>query len=274
MVWVRKMKPFDVIRTASLRGVLLKKVLGIAAAYGLLSVIGLVLLADYGRGTAKPGIFDLVADLSGVHGATNQNMFIIFGIPFIVTVLTLIYDEHEKSLYVLKCRSRFCTWHAHVWVAIGISFLLACFVVAVSFMAGLCLVGPENTWARADGTIAQALRDRQLFQSISDHLAAYKIIWVIFITKFLGFLMIAFSTLFLKQFIKSGAVICILLLAIAGIDYVEWLPFPVFDRAASLSLIDWIRPLVTFYHGVYLLVTSLMLYVITGMIYERKDFLS
>lgn len=274
MVWVRKMKPFDVIRTAALRGVLLKKVLGIAAAYGLLSVIGLVLLADYGRGTAKLGIFDLVADLSGVHGATNQNMFIIFGIPIMVTVLTLIYDEHEKSLYVLKCRTRFCTWHAHVCVAIGISFLLACFVVAVSFMAGLCLVGPENTWARADGTIAQALRDRQLFQSISDHLAAYKIIWVIFISKFLGFLMIAFSTLFLKQFIKSGAVICILLLAIAGIDYVEWLPFPVFDRAASLSLIDWIRPLVTLYHGVYLLVVTLMLYAITGMIYERKDFLS
>lgn len=86
--------------------------------------------------------------------------------------------------------------------------------------------------------------------------------------------MIAFLTLFLNQFIKSGAVIMMILIVLAGLDQTGLLSVPVFTWTATLSLKNWLDPMVTIYRVIYLVIISIVLYGVTGSLYKRKDFLS
>lgn len=220
------------------------------------------------------GIYDLIADLSGLNGSTNWMMFLLVGIPVTVSCVTLLTDRIEKASWVVTYGSRFHTWHVLVLSAILFSFIFTCFILAISFFMGSLLVGTENTWLEQEGTVSKWLRNPERFQSVGPHLATYKIVVTLFVTKFLGIQMIAFCTLFFKQFIKSGAVILIICIALLGIDYLGIFPFPIFVHAASLSLVNWVNPMITVYRCFYLLVISFLLYGITGFLYDRKDFLS
>jgi len=223
---------------------------------------------------ADRGLFDVIVDIYGTNGSANFNMLLFIGIPVIVTVLSLVVENNERASFVLKYGSRYHTWHAHVLSAIFLSLILTCYILIVSLLMAGMLVGWENTWLKASGTIGTFLNDQMQFSSIIPNLATNKIIITIFVTKLLVFFMISFTYLFLRQFIKNSAVIMIIIMAISGFDYTGVLHFPIYTWTATLTLQNWIDPILTIYRSIYLIIISTVLYAFTGWLYERKDFLS
>ncbi|TCP29948.1 hypothetical protein EV207_10742 [Scopulibacillus darangshiensis] len=250
-----------------------KKVLVMASIYCLIAVTCLLFITKKGKGS-NCGIFDLMADIGGLMGSTNQLMFLIVAIPLIVLVLIQCIEKSERGFSVVKMGSRFHTWNIHVILTIYLSFIMTSFLLVISFIIAGFFVGFENTWLSYKGTISKMIHNQEKFESIVAHLFTYKIILTIFITKFLGFLMISFLTLFLKQFVKNTALIIIILIVIAGLDGLGTLPFSFFSWAASLNIRNWINPMITVYHCIYLFIVSMVFYGVTGLLYERKDFLS
>ncbi|MBP3040955.1 hypothetical protein J9303_15815 [Bacillaceae bacterium Marseille-Q3522] len=181
----------------------LRKELLLAVVYCLLMLWCLLLFARGGSWSDR-GIFDVIADIGGGKGSTNQLMFMFVAIPVLVTILFLLIEKMEKPLSVITFGSHFRLWHTHVTAAICFSFLLTCFVMVISFCIGGLLVGLENSWLSPSGTISILFNDEAEFQEIIPHIATGKIIATIFITKFAGFLMISFCVLILKQFLKMA----------------------------------------------------------------------
>ncbi|MCM3738577.1 hypothetical protein M3215_23080, partial [Bacillus cytotoxicus] len=112
------------------------------------------------------------------------------------------------------------------------------------------------------------------FQKVIAHVTSFKIIITVFVNVFLGALLISLLTLFLKQWIKSSAIILAIVFSLAALDKTNLFFFPFFTKATSLTIENWIQPMMTVYHCGYVLLVSLVLYSITGWLYERKDFLS
>ena len=92
------------------------------------------------------------------------------------------------------------------------------------------------------------MKDPERFHSILHHLDSYKIIGTLLLTKFLGFLMVSFSVLFLRQFIKSGAAILITLVALAALDQTGLFHQPIYTLMASVTIRNWIEPMLTLFH--------------------------
>ncbi|MFD2752173.1 hypothetical protein ACFSUM_17430 [Virgibacillus siamensis] len=268
---MKKMKRFSIIRISCLGLMSIKRVWIIGLLYCFAVLCCLLLISKQGA-WSKWGIFDLVADIGGLLGSTNLNMFLIAAIPFLVIVLTRFVDESERSGFLLALTSRFHIWHVQVASAMMISFMFTLFVLAISFIGGGLLIGFENTWIQESGSIGQVIGENGDFKKIVGNLDANRIMAVLFITKFLGFLLISFLVLFLKQIIKNGALIMIILVILAGIDYAALLPVKIFVGTAVLTLKDWVNPSITLFHCSYLLIVSLVLYGITGLIFQRKDF--
>ena len=201
-------------------------------------------------------------------------MFMFLGIPVIVTVVNNLVEKGESSNYVTKLGSRSNCWHVNVVAAISFSFFLTCIILIVSFTAGESLVGWENTWLSPSGSISKVVHNTKHFNSILFHLETYKIILALVITKFLGCLMLAFLTLFLKQLVKNGVVIVAIMLVPPVIELLGVLNFPFYTSLASLAWTNWVNPMITVYHSLALFIISLVLYGVTGLLYERKDFLS
>lgn len=241
--------------------------------YCLFVIICLMLISVEGS-NAKHGIFDLIAGLGGLFGSTNQLMFIAFGIPFIVIMQIQFMTHNEREFVVIKSGSRFRTWQSLALITVYLSFFLTLFILAVSLLIGGLLEGFQNSWLSNNGTISKILNNKQYFNEVSPHLATYKVILTLFITKFLGFLTIAFLTLFFKQWVRNSAFIIIILIGLAAIDQLGILPFEFFTFAASLNYKDWLNPVLSIYHCFYFFILLLVLYGVTGLLYERKDFLS
>lgn len=267
------MKPSKVINTRILNLFSLKKVWLFIFVYSLIIITCFLVIAREGSWSPM-GLYDIIANLDGIHGSTNQNMFLILAIPVIVTTITILVDKNEKSLLVIKYSSRFKVWHANVVSGIGFSFLFTCIILIISFLIGGLMVGFSNTWLSSSGTVSKAIHNKIHFQYILSNLATSKIIITLFLTKFFGCLMIVFLTLFLKQFIKKGVLIGIILivLSVIDLDLNELQYFHFFTMTASLSLPNWINPMLTVYHCVYQLILCLVLYGITGLLYKKKDF--
>ncbi|MBP3040956.1 hypothetical protein J9303_15820 [Bacillaceae bacterium Marseille-Q3522] len=66
----------------------------------------------------------------------------------------------------------------------------------------------------------------------------------------------------------------IILIGLAALDYTGVFRFPIFIRFAVLSIDNWLEPMLTVYRLIGLFVTSMVLYAVTGWLYERKEFLS
>jgi hypothetical protein len=231
----------------------------------------LLILARQGDWSSR-GIFDVMVDIGGINGSTNHYMLIVVAIPVLVILLTQIIEEIEKPLSLLTYQSRFSIWHTQVVVVVVLSFVLTIFIIAVSLLLGGVLVGWDNTWLYSSGTIGEYLNNEEQFAAISTNLVTYKIIRTIFLTKFFGFLMISFSFLFLKQLLKNSAFVLIIMYVITGLDHLGVLPFFIYTMNATVSIADWLEPMKTIYHVIYLMVVSMVLYAITGWLYERKDF--
>ncbi|MDC3414317.1 hypothetical protein NC797_14895 [Aquibacillus sp. 3ASR75-11] len=266
------MKPYKIIRISIKELFTFKKIWLAIIVYCFVVLPSLMLIARNGAWSDR-GIFDLIADVGGALGSTNHHMFYIVAIPIIVTIITQLIEKHEGALYVITFGSRFRAWHSHVTSVVCLSFILTFLILTISFLVGGLFVGMDNTWVHPSGTIGKLLNDREEFQSLVANVTTYKIVFSLFITKFLGFLMISFFALFLKQFIKSGALIMIILIGLAGLDQTGAF-IPIFTWRATLSINNWLDPIVTIYNSIYLLIVSLVLYAITGWLYERKDFLS
>ncbi|HEY4554139.1 MAG TPA: hypothetical protein VIG80_13190 [Bacillaceae bacterium] len=267
------MKPFELWKT-SFRSLIAQKRFGLwILVYILAAEWFLITLARQGSWSDR-GLFDLIADPLGWGGGTNHHMFILVAIPTLVLVLGRMVDFNQTAGLVLKFGSRFKTWHANVLSAIFLSALLACLILGVSLLVAGLMVGWENTWLKPSGTIGDVLADEGKLNAILPNLAGHRLILVILATKFLGFVMISSYILFLKNFIKNDGFILIILIAMAGLDYTGVLRFPVFAMSAVLTFRDWLEPATTVYHSLYLFIVSLVLYSVSGWLYERKDFLS
>ena len=232
------MKPFKVIRTGKSNLFSLNKIWVFVFIYSLIFITCLLTIARNGSWSPR-GLYDIIANLDGIHGSTNQNMFLLLAIPVIVTMITLLVEKNEKSLLVLKYQSRFKVWHANVVSGIGFTFLFTCLILILSFLIGGLMVRYSNTWLSPLGSVSKGLHNKIHFQSVLPNLATSKIIITLFLTKFLGCLMIVFLTLFLKQFIKKGVLIAILLivLSVIDLDLNSLLYFHFFTMTASLSLL-------------------------------------
>ena len=255
----------------SLASIKIVWLLGITYIY--ISLYSLLLLTRKGE-WSDYGFFDLLANVSGITGSTNGNMFIITGIPMTYILIVLLIERNEHTIYTLKFKSRFQIWHSQVITAFSISLSMTVIIIALSSLISAHLVGTQNTWLLESGTISKIINNHEKFQSILGNITSMRIIVWIFITKFLGFWFITMLVLLLKQLIRSNAVIVILLIALAGLDMTHLIPYPVFTGAASLSLLDWLHPINLVYRCLYLVIISLILYGIGGLLYERKDFLS
>jgi hypothetical protein len=214
-----------------------------------------------------------VADIGGALGGTNHYMFIMIGIPMAVTLLTHSIERIEKPPYLFAVGSRFQIWQVHLIMAFSLSLILTVLIIIESFFIGFLMVGFENTWINASGTIAKTLKNMDLFQSIVNNLVSFKVIGTIFITKFLGFLMICLSFLFLKQLLNQTVLIMLILISLAGIDQIGVLSFPIYTWNGVLTIYNWLSPSKTMFHSIYLAAISLMLYGVSGWLYERKDFI-
>ncbi|MEK5390623.1 hypothetical protein NSQ59_09690 [Margalitia sp. FSL K6-0131] len=250
----------------------MKKAWLIAAVYCLLILTILTIIAN--EGPSKKGIFDLIADIGGTKGSTNHLMIYTVAIPVIVTFFNQVTEKFESPLYVTTFGSRFRTWHAHVICAFLLSFILTCLIMLISFLIGGTLVGMNNTWLNYSGSIAQLLHNKETFQSIVPNVSVEHIIISLLVTKFLGFLMICFSVLFLKQLTNNSAIIMIILIGLAALDQTGVFRTPFYTLTTTLSIRNWLDPMITIYHCIYLFVITLLLYGTAGMLYERKDFLS
>lgn len=266
------MKPYKVINVALRDLFLFKKIWLFGCLYSLVIIYGLLQIANTRKGFI--GIYDLVADVSGLHGSTNQNMFMILGIPLILTFITLLTNRVEKSHFAILTGTRFRLWHVLAVSSIFLSFVLTCLVILISLFFGAAITGTQNTWISPQGTIAHFIHNQKHFGMIVSNVSTIKVLLTIFITKFLGFTMISFLALFLKHFIKQTALVLIILIGLAGLDLYGIDMIPVFTRIASLNLQDWINPWITIYHCVYMFIVCLVLYGVTGLLYERKEFLS
>ncbi len=231
----------------------------------------LLILARQGEWSNR-GIFDVVVDVGGINGSANHYMLIVVAIPVLVILLTHMVEQMENPISVLTYQSRFSIWHTQVVAAILLSLVFTIFIMAVSLLLGGVLVGWENTWLNPSGTVGEYLNNEEQYAAISTNLVTYKIIRTIFLTKFFGFLMISFSFLFLKQLLKNSAFVLIIMYAITGLDHLGVLPFFIYTMNATVSIADWLEPMKTIYHVIYLMVVSMVLYAITGWLYERKDF--
>ena len=270
------MKQSNVIRIGLSSLFSLKKTWVYGSIYCLFILSGLMLIArQYIFTGIRVGIFDLIANSKAApEGSTNHLMFIFVAIPVMVTMMTQVMQRNEQGSIVTKIGSRFRTFHSEVVSAVILAFCLTLLILAISFLVCGLFVGYENTWLTNKGAIFHSVGDKEHFQAIVANLATYKIVWTLLITKFIGCMMIAFFTIFLYQFIKSGAFIMIVLIALAGLDQTGLLPFPIFTWNATLSLENWLDPMVTVYRAIYLIIASIVLYGVTGLLYERKDFLS
>jgi hypothetical protein len=270
---VAEMKRFNILRVSIAGLISLRKVWFWVGVYCLFALWFLLVVARKGEWSDR-GIFDLIADVGGWQGGTNHHMFLLVAIPVIVTILTRLVEKLESAFYVLRFHSRFRIWQIQAVSAICLSFFLVILILGISFLIGGMLVGWDNTWLSSKGTISILLDDEEKFQSIRENLSSTRIILTIFITKLLGFLMISMAVLFLKIFIKNSAFIMIILIALVGLDYTGVLHIPIFTMMATLSIQNWIDPLLTLYRSVYLLVLSLIFYAVAGWLYERRDYLS
>lgn len=248
-----------------------KLILFYSGIYTILLVWFLILIASQGEWSNR-GIFDVVVDVGGINGSANHYMLIVVAIPVLVILLTQMVEQMENPISVLTYQSRFSIWHTQVVAAILLSLVFTIFIMAVSLLLGGVLVGWENTWLNPSGTVGEYLNNEERYAAISTNLVTYKIIRTIFLTKFFGFLMISFSFLFLKQLLKNSAFVLIIMYAITGLDHLGILPFFIYTMNATVSIADWLEPMKTIYHVIYLMVVSMVLYAITGWLYERKDF--
>ncbi|WP_026771587.1 hypothetical protein [Sediminibacillus sp. JSM 1682029] len=247
--------------------------------YFLVIIMGLIFSVFYSFGSReeglmeKAGVMDLVVFLNQTSGTTNHSMLTFLAIPLIVSIVHLLVQYQERSNVVLKIGSRFTLWQTHAVFAVIVSFVLTVCLLIVSYVLSGLIVGFDNTWITKDSILYELLGDKQLFSSVVPYVSTGRVLTVVFVTKFLSFLLIFFLALFLKRFIKNIAIIFIVLIAMSGLDRTGMVPFEFFTFFASLSLEDWLHPVHIYYKCFYLFVLSLFLYGITGVVYEKKDFL-
>ncbi|RYL87306.1 hypothetical protein [Sporolactobacillus sp. THM19-2] len=201
-------------------------------------------------------------------------MFISVGIPMTVLTITQLMKFKDRGPFATRLETRFQIFHIYAITAVVLSFVFTVLILMVSWVAGGLMVGFDNTWLNAKGMISQTTHDQNRFFSILPQLTTYKVLGTLFVTKFLGFLMIAFLTLFLKNWFKNDGIVLIVLVALAGVDQLSLVPIPIFTLSANLWLGNWLNPMTTFFHCAYLLIVSIFLYGITGILFERRDFLS
>lgn len=253
---------------------LIKNILLIACVYSSIILIGLLNNAKFGDGSSTIGIFDLIASLDGALGSTNHYMYMFLAIPIITIIFNQLIERNERSNYIISHRTRFRVFHAQVFVALMFSLILTLFTLIISFLIGSVIVGLVNTWVSDSGTISKTLSDSERFLTIIGNVTTGKILMTLFATKFLGFYMISSFVLFLRQFTKSTPVILIILLLLASIDHSGTVSISIFTWNGTLTIHNWIEPMITVYHSGYMIIVSLILYGITGWLYERKDFYS
>ncbi|QTM98935.1 hypothetical protein ERJ70_06235 [Sediminibacillus dalangtanensis] len=247
--------------------------------YFLLIILGLTFSVFYNSVSSeeglmeKVGVLDLVVFLDKTSGTTNHSMLTFLAIPLIVSIVHLLVQYQERSNVILKIGSRFTLWQTHAAFAFIVSFVLTVCLLIVSYVLSGLIVGFDNTWITKDSILYELLGDKQLFPSVVPYVSTGRVLTIVFVTKFLSFLLIFFLALFLKRFIKNIAIIFIILLAMSGLDRTGMVPFEFFTFFASLSLEDWLHPVHIYYKCFYLFVLSLFLYGITGLLYEKKDFL-
>lgn len=249
----------------------MKGLILIGGIYAIIIIYNLEVVAKTTVPVQK-GIFDVIAPLNSPTGGVNQYMFMFIAIPFLVTVLTQIMERNEQSLYVVKYNSRFYVWHVHVVTALLLSLFFTLFVLGSSYLIGTFLVSSENTWIYTSGWLSESIDNPELFQMVIPHVSSSKILTTLFVNVFLGALLISLSTLFLKQWIKSGAIIFVIIFSLAALDRTNLFLFPFFTKSISLNIENWIQPMTTVYHCGYVILISLVMYSVTGWLYERKDF--
>lgn len=267
------MKQFNFIPIVTRQLYLIKKTWLIATIYASIVLFALLLISKPIDESIKSGTFDLLADIGGVNGSTNHFMLMFVAIPVTVTILTALIKNIESAKIALSLGSRFRIYHALVFSALGFSLIFTIFIFLFSFLCGSLFVGFENAWLMPEGRISNLLRDSDKFQAIIPNLETYKVVLTLVITKFLSFIMLSFCVLFLYQLVKKSSVIMIILLILAGIDQTGVLGFPIFTWFGTLNIYNWLAPMTTVYHSVFLIALSLILYVVTGWLYERKDFI-
>jgi len=267
------MKRFNSIPIVIRQLYLIKKTWLLTIIYASIVLFALLLISKPIDESIKIGIFDLLADIGEATGSTNHFMLMFVAIPVTVTILTALIKNIESAKIVLSLGSRFQIYHALVISALAFSLIFTIFIFLFSFLCGGLLVGFENTWLMPEGKISSILRDSDKFQAIIPNLETYKVVLTLVITKFLSFIMLSFCILFLYQLVKNSSLVMIILLVLAGIDQTGVFRFPIFTRFGTVHIYNWIDPMTTVYHSIFLIALSLFLYVVTGWLYERKDFI-
>jgi hypothetical protein len=221
------------------------------------------------------GIYDYIANLTNnLVGSTNGMMFIIIGIPFLVTVLHTLSNFLEQNSVVLKLNSRFRIWQMHAFSAMLISLLLSCFLLIISLLIGWGLSGSfENTWKNIEGVLYQLLPEKELYSQTLPNIETAKILFIIFITKFLAFLQVSFLFLLIKIWLKNSAFIMIILIGLAIINLVLCPNLYIFVHPGTLTLWDWVYPSLVIRKCIFLSISTIILYGLTGLLYEKKDFI-
>ncbi|MGL4731115.1 MAG: hypothetical protein ACRCW0_05990 [Clostridium sp.] len=133
--------------------------------------------------------------------------------------------------------------------------------------------GFEHIWPKDDMAYALPQYKNLDILATLNSIPIYIIIFKTFIIKFMGFTVIGFLIIVLKNFISNNGVLGVTILLIPFID-IEFLNSSIFINKFSLTIESWLNPSDFLINIIYLTFLIIALYLIGREIYKNKDFMS
>ncbi|MBE6047308.1 MAG: hypothetical protein E7213_02685 [Clostridium sp.] len=214
---------------------------------------------------------DMLCDVYKNLGMLGNTSYMIIIFIFSLSLINILeYDN--KKMCLIRSESRKEIIKRQFFYIVMMSFLLMLILVFLGYIVSSVFTGSlNNKWTSTDGTIYKLLNSSANWSEISQNFSAYKVLAYIFVSGFLGLTATGMLICVLKMFMKNAYIVAIIIL--------QMFIAVLFDNSSIIFkqmhvyLSDLVYPIFIFRNQVYLLILTLLLYMLGSYIIERKDFL-
>jgi len=219
-------------------------------------------------------VINIVSTLNGQGGMSGVLAFIYLYTPILFFGINSHIINSEKESFIIKMKNRKNIFNSHVVFVIALSIIISILIICLGYCIGwIYASGFENLWPKDDPLYSLPQYKNLDVLEILNSIPIYMVILKTFIIKFMGFSVLGFLVLILKNVINNSGVLGITVLVIPFID-VEFLNGAIFMNKFSLTIESWINTSDFLINIIYLIFLLIALYLIGREIYKNKDFIS
>lgn len=219
-------------------------------------------------------VINIVSTLNGIGGMAGDTSIIYLYTPILFFGVNSHIINSEKEHFIINMKNRQNIFNSHIIFVIILSVIISTLVIFLGYsIGGVYAGGFEHIWPKDDMAYALPQYKNLDILATLNSIPIYIIIFKTFIIKFMGFTVIGFLIIVLKNFISNNGVLGVTILLIPFID-IEFLNSSIFINKFSLTIESWLNPSDFLINIIYLTFLIIALYLIGREIYKNKDFMS